>query len=557
MDFLAMSIFGTILGTIVMILIFIYLFALYRERYIGYWIVGWSLLLVRNIVFDLGFVDWGDSAAGFTVYQLLTLTALIIFVWGIHLFIDKPLSKWWVLTAIGVSLLTIVITLARLPVVYKLFLPAWFAGITGIWLSIKFTRQMKFDKISNRILVIAYMLWSVHSLDMPFLIDIAWFAPWGYLIDSMLRLAVAIGTLLVYFEKTRTDLMDKEAQYRLLAENSQDIIFRYLLTPVPKFEYVSPAVLPITGYTPEEFYTDPELLLKRIHPEDVASFDRYFNSHPFINTIPLTIRLLRKDQRVIWIEQACFPIYSEHGCIHALEGNIRDITSRKELEQIAARADRLNTVGEMAASVAHEIRNPMTTVRGYLQLLVSKAEFSHYRDRFELMIGELDRTNSIIREYLSLAKDKRSDLKRCCLNSIIRSLFPLIQADAVASSIDAIHELREIPELYLDENEIRQLLLNLARNALEAMSVGGILHIRTYQDKGKAVLAVSDQGPGIPEHILHNIGTPFLTTKENGTGLGLPLCYRIAHRHQATIHIETSSNGTTFYVCFNLPPNAM
>lgn len=553
MNFFTMSIFGTIIVTTLMILIYVYLYVLYRERYIGYWIVSWGFLLLRTVLFDSGMLDWMQSIAGFTIYQMLTFSALIVFIRSIHLFIDKPLVKWWLYSAIGTSLLTFIFTIMQLPMVYKLFPLAWFAGITGIWLSITFMRQAKLNRISKQILGSTFILWGLHSLDMPFLIDVAWFAPWGYFIDSILRLLIAMSTLLVYFEKARADLVSKEAQYRLLAENAIDIIYRYRLLPEAKFEYVSPAVFPITGYTPEEYYADAKLLFNLIHPDDSSQFYHFANKQSSTDAFPLTFRLIRKDQRMIWIEKTCVPIYANDGEIQVLEGNIRDITSRKHLEQVASRADRLNMVGEMAASVAHEIRNPMTTVRGYLQLLVSKKEFSHYQDRFELMIGELDRTNTIIREYLCLAKDKRSDLKCCCLNSIVKSLFPLMQADAIASAIDITHDLAEIPELYLDENEIRQLLLNLVRNGLEAMSSGGNLTIRTFMDKSKVVLSVSDQGSGVPEHILNNLGTPFLTTKDNGTGLGLPICYRIAHRHQADIKAETSAQGTTFFVRFSLP----
>jgi len=181
----------------------------------------------------------------------------------------------------------------------------------------------------------------------------------------------------------------------------------------------------------------------------------------------------------------------------------------------------------------------------------NRQEFAAYKDRFELMIGELDRTNAIIREYLSLAKNKLVELKHHDLNASITSLLPLLEADAIASKANVILHLANIPQIYLDENEIRQLLLNLVRNGLEAMPSGGTLRISTYLDKEQVVMAVADQGTGIPSHILENLGTPFLTTKETGTGLGLPVCYRIAGRHNATIEVESTDKGTTFFVRFN------
>lgn len=552
MDYFTISIFSSIIGTALMILIYTYLYVVYRERYFGFWILSWLLLFLRNIFFDSGILDWMQSIVWFSCFQGITFGVLLIFVQGTYLFVGKPVNRRWLYAATTLFLLGYMFSIIHLPFVYRLLPCTIFGGITGIWLGITFMRHLQLNSISKLLLGYGFIFWGIHSLDMPFLIDKPCFLPWGYLIESFLRLFVAIATLLVYFEKMRSDLINKEALYRLLAENAVDSIYRYRLMPTPKLEYISPSIYSCTGYTPEEFYADANLLFSLIHPEDFTMFYHFIDNPARWDHFPHSFRLNRKDKNTIWVEQTCVPIYDNDSKLLALEGIIRDITYRKSLEQIALRADRLNTVGEMAASVAHEIRNPMTTVRGYLQLLMNKKEFSLYLDRFELMIQELDRTNSIIREYLCMAKEKRSNLKKCCLNSIIKSLMPLIQAEAIASASDVAHDLSKIPELQLDENEIRQLLLNLVRNGLEAMPTGGRLNICTFMDKSKVILAVSDKGPGIPDHILNNLGKPFLTTKDNGTGLGLPICYRIAQRHQADIQVKTSNQGTTFFIRFSI-----
>jgi signal transduction histidine kinase len=188
-----------------------------------------------------------------------------------------------------------------------------------------------------------------------------------------------------------------------------------------------------------------------------------------------------------------------------------------------------------------------------LQLLGGKEECRTHKARFDLVIEELDRTNTIISEYLLLAKDKVADLQNYCLNTIISTLHPLMQASAAVSNVDIKIDLQEnMPELNLDKNEIRQLLLNLVRNGVEAMPSGGEILIRTFLEKNKVGLSISDQGPGIPQHIVDHLGTPFLTTKETGSGLGLPICYQIAYRHNAHIFVETSDQGTTFVVYFHL-----
>jgi len=232
--------------------------------------------------------------------------------------------------------------------------------------------------------------------------------------------------------------------------------------------------------------------------------------------------------------------------------NVTDITERKQLEKEMARLERLNLVGEMAIGIGHEIRNPMTTVKGFLQILMTRAEYDKDRDYFEIMVSELDRANSIITEFLSLAKDKVIELKPQNLNNIVEALFPLISADGMVTDQLIDLELWDIPNLNLDEKEIRQLILNLVRNGFEAMPKGGKLTIKTFREGSDVVLAVTDSGKGIEPEVLEKIGTPFFTTKDTGTGLGLAVCYSIAARNNARIEIETGPQGTTFYVRFKV-----
>lgn len=228
---------------------------------------------------------------------------------------------------------------------------------------------------------------------------------------------------------------------------------------------------------------------------------------------------------------------------------ITDVTELEQLGAKMARLDRLNLIGEMAAGIAHEIRNPMTTVKGFLEL--SKKSIDNLSVQYiDLMLSELDRANSIISEFLNLAKNKQSYKKSQWLNPIIEGLYPLIKAEALLTDKTVSLLLSEIPRLYLDEKEISQLILNLSLNGLESMAAGGELTIKTYLDGQEVVLEIQDQGSGIEPELIEMIGTPFFTTKDSGTGLGLPICYSVAERHEAVIDMQTSTEGTTFYVRF-------
>ncbi|MDR3561183.1 MAG: ATP-binding protein [Negativicutes bacterium] len=227
-----------------------------------------------------------------------------------------------------------------------------------------------------------------------------------------------------------------------------------------------------------------------------------------------------------------------------------DLSERKRFEDEMAHLDRLNIVGEMAAGIGHEIRNPLTTVRGYLQIIRRKEKYAEHWEQFGTMIEELDRANAIISEYLSLAKNKVVELKPGNLNHIVNALFPLLQADAFSIGHTVILETGNLPDIELDAKEIRQLVLNLFRNGLEAMQPGGTVTIKTYQGNSEVILAVCDTGTGVPKEVMDKLGTPFLTTKEKGTGLGLAVSYRIAQRHGAKINVKSSAKGTTFFVKF-------
>lgn len=227
---------------------------------------------------------------------------------------------------------------------------------------------------------------------------------------------------------------------------------------------------------------------------------------------------------------------------------LTDITEKVLLEKGISRLDQLNLIGEMAAGIAHEIRNPMTTVYGFLQI----AKGSQVSNEFiDLMLDELDRANSIITEFLNLAKNKVSHKEMNQLNTIIEALFPLIQAEALRSGKQVILQLdQHCGDIFIDEKEIRQLILNIALNGLDAMTSGGILTIETYDEQHAVILNIRDTGTGISPEVLEKMGTPFFTTKDNGTGLGLAICYSIAKRHGADINIDTSQHGTTFSIRF-------
>ncbi|MHB8156437.1 MAG: PAS domain S-box protein [Desulfocucumaceae bacterium] len=176
---------------------------------------------------------------------------------------------------------------------------------------------------------------------------------------------------------------------------------------------------------------------------------------------------------ITWLDHYFYPFIDDKaGEIQGFLVNARDITEKVRTEKEMARLDSLNLIGEIAASIGHEIRNPMTVVRGFLQMLTNKEECAKYKSYYDIMIDELDRANAIITEFLSLARNRQVELKQQSLNEVIGAIQPLLEADAINSKMNIELALGEITHLLINKKDIRQLILNLVRNGFEAMSPG-------------------------------------------------------------------------------------
>lgn len=335
-------------------------------------------------------------------------------------------------------------------------------------------------------------------------------------------------------------------------ELNKDNLFS-LLDELPYFAYLLASDFTIPYYNEAfvQLFGDPgqkkcfEVLCHSVRPCLDCPSQKTLTS-----STPLHWEMTTPDSEVLSIHEHLFVGPNNTRFIFKCGENI---TKKRDTESNYARLDRLNLIAEMSAGIAHEIRNPITTVKGFLQMLGAKNDFKQYQEYYDIMIAELERANTIITEFLSLTKNRTSEMRLQNLNAIIQILYPLIQADALRSDITLTQELGEIEDILLDEKEIRQLILNLTRNGIEATKPGKGLKIKTYMDSDQVVLAISDEGSGIAPDVLAKIGMPFYTTKEGGTGLGLTICRNIINRHQAKMDIVTSPQGTTFYIKFQPP----
>ncbi|PLS03069.1 PAS domain-containing sensor histidine kinase [Neobacillus cucumis] len=229
---------------------------------------------------------------------------------------------------------------------------------------------------------------------------------------------------------------------------------------------------------------------------------------------------------------------------------LKDITDKVGIEEQLRKSDTLNVIGELAAGIAHEIRNPMTALKGFIQLLESCIIKEHPM-YYQVITSELARMDSIINEFLILAKPHATKFQEKDFNQIIRETVDLLSAQAVLHNVQFVTDYdSEIPLVFCEPNQLKKVFINVIKNAIEVMPLGGKITVTTKkQDNGQIQISIQDEGSGIPKEMIKKLGEPFYTTKDQGTGLGLMVSYRIINEHQGKIRIDSEEGkGTTFYI---------
>jgi two-component system, sporulation sensor kinase B len=248
--------------------------------------------------------------------------------------------------------------------------------------------------------------------------------------------------------------------------------------------------------------------------------------------------LMVSSTMVIWITLVLI--------IYLIENRLEQIRVKKEL----IKAEKFNVVSQLAASVAHEIRNPMTTVRGFMQLLQGESLSKEQKTFINISIQELDRAQEVINQYLSLAKPQTEEYEVFSLTDAINESVDVMSTYAVMNSIEIKKDIEENLMVRGLSFEIKQVLINILKNAIEAIKENGEITASAVLHKdGQVMITIKDNGTGMPQDQIKSLGRPYYSTKEKGTGLGLTVCYQIVKRMKGEIKVESQLNkGTTFTI---------
>ncbi|MDP7978667.1 PAS domain-containing sensor histidine kinase [Bacillus sp. WLY-B-L8] len=351
----------------------------------------------------------------------------------------------------------------------------------------------------------------------------------------------AIGIDITHRKKIDEELIQKSSELELIFKALPDLCFLTNLDGIIddyKAASSSKFYVPIEEFMGKKF--------QDVLPPDVADqlHDAIVKVHEN-NSIEIVDYSLAMHDSMYYFEARCLPLLTDKIMVI-----VRDITEQRKTAELLNKSDTLAAVSQLAAGVAHEVRNPLTVIKGFIQLLQLKND-SEY---FTLMLSEIERIESIIREFLSIAKPEITSFEKKNLYSILENVVSLINTKAIMTNIHITFQ-PDPSFLYIDcsEKQLKQVFINVLQNSIEAMPNGGDIIITAKKTSDNEVMiCVSDEGIGIPEERIIKLGEPFYSTKEKGTGIGLMISYKIIERHQGRIHIK-SKVGVGTSVKIHLP----
>lgn len=558
--------YALILSIFLFIFAFIFL-SIYKkthERAIGFWGASWGLY-GAGVLMQLLFIDVIPSTYLLTFQQVIfSLSALMLLAGTYHL-TQKDVPRLWIWLFLG-NMLWIILCLNFDFIYFIEVLPlSLFYSVVAIYTGIEFLQEWPIEGAEKSITGIIFIIWGIHKSYYFYLNPDFTSSSTHYILELALILALNVAIFFVFLQKNNNALKRNEKIFRLLTENSRDIIYLYTTKPDPCFEYISPNVTRILGYTQKQFYENPYLLLECVHPEDKALFD-LSNTPNLSPDASVTLRYLTSGGEYRWFQEYTALIHDSSGEIFGIEGRMQDITDNKKYSDEKNHSEKERQ--KLLYVISHELKTPITTLRGNLEAILDNKLNDDKERLVESVSNAYQKTRLLERLVTDLFELSQFESSQFTFNfyllSFEESFLPIFEKfshDAeqagfefslrIAEAID-----RKNLEFILDVERIDQVMYNLVNNAMKNTPREGKITIDcTLPNKDFIVIRISDTGYGIAEKDIPHIFEMFYTVSNakgnKGTGLGLAISKEILLKHHAEISVESQLNeGTAFTIKF-------
>ena len=383
----------------------------------------------------------------------------------------------------------------------------------------------------------------IHTLVPAAVVQTLLMLPAVFVLDNI----VEAGRVHLQLVESQKSLRESEERYRSLVEYNPEGICA--IDQQGQILFANKAYEEITGYSTEELVGLNRLKVWFAEDEELAQgISRRALNGEVLSNMDVHLRHRQGDRVPVRLTIVPLIVSGEPNGYYAVVTDLRPIRRAEEMMQ---KLDKLSTVGELAAGVAHEIRNPLTSLKGFLKLL--KTHDPTTKRYVSIMEHEMNRLDLVSGQMLVLAKPQVETKKRMDVSTVVREVIEIMRLQALLASI-TIEDAVTIQSAFViaDANQLKQVLINVTKNALEATGAGGTITIGLERQGPVMVMLVRDTGRGMPADMVKRLGEPFYTTKSSGTGLGLMVCHRIIEQHGGDIRYESQEGvGTT--VTIGLP----
>lgn len=325
-------------------------------------------------------------------------------------------------------------------------------------------------------------------------------------------------------------------QYQSLFMQNPDAVLEFDLKG--RIVSVNPQAEKLFGYKVEHLKNKRADILLTL--KEIDTITPYFNQvlNKEIAKFETTVHDSKEDIKIV--RCTLFPIIVQEEII-GVYAVVRDITNVRREEELMIISEKTSVIGHLAATVAHEIRNPLTSIKGFIQLMQSTKELN---DRYlDIILQEIDRINIIASEMLILGKNQEIIFQRVDVRESLRQVYTLMKAQTNIDNIELLYEETNQPVIIMaNETQMKQVFINIIKNSIEAIKKRGRINIAVKIEENEVVVTVVDNGIGMEQERLQRIGELFYSTKEKGTGIGLAVCQKIIHRHHGEILFESEKN---------------
>lgn len=351
-------------------------------------------------------------------------------------------------------------------------------------------------------------------------------------------------------ERTR-ELLELEKKYETVVENANDGI---AIFQDDVFVFVNKRLTEMTGYSKKEYIGKPMLQhIPEPYRAQVKRLIEKVSKKKPKHLGPFVVKVLTKDGREIFVEVSSTLIeYENKPAILAI---LRDVTERLRMQKELENAQRLATIGELAASIGHDLRNPLTGISGavyYLKMKLAGKMDAKIREMFEIIENDIKYANRIVNDLLDFSREIKLKPSKTSISKLVDEV---LSETEIPRTVKVINAVKGAHVAVLDENKMKRVFHNIVRNAIQAMPKGGVLKITSKKSRGLIKISFQDTGEGIPEKHLDKLFTPLFTTKAKGVGLGLSICKRIVKAHGGQITVQSKvGKGTCFTVILPLKP---